>query len=68
MKISELIIYLEKVKAKEGDITVCASELDDYWGSVQCHLSEGYNLNVGLQAQPEGPKSGKSEKAVMFGQ
>jgi len=67
MKISDLILILEKIKLKEGDITVCTTESDEYWGSVQSHLSEGYNINVSPNAQPDGPKSGKMEKAVMFG-
>ena len=66
MKISELIAKLEEIKNKEGDLNVCVSEPHDYWGSVQSHLTE-YNMNVSEHAQPDGPKSGISEKAVVFG-
>lgn len=66
MKISELIIKLEEIKSKEGDLNVCVSESHEYWGSVQSHLTEN-NMNVSEHAQPDGPKSGISEKAVVFG-
>ena len=66
MKISELIIKLEEIKSKEGDLNVCVSESHEYWGSVQSHLTE-YNMNVSEHAQPDGPKSDISEKAVVFG-
>lgn len=56
--ISELIDYLQKVKEKEEH---------EYWGSVETLLSTGYNLNVSEHAQPDGPKSGKSVKALVFG-
>ena len=65
--ISDLIVYLEKVKEKEGDIFVCYSEPDEYWGSVENWLTTGYNLSINEHAQPEGPKSGKSVKALVFG-
>jgi len=65
MKISELIAKLEEIKNKDGDLNVCVSESHEYWGSVQSHLTE-YNMNVSEHAQPGGPKSGKSEKAVVF--
>jgi hypothetical protein len=65
--ISDLIDYLQEVKEKEGDISVCHSESHDYWGSVESWLVPGYNLNVSEHAQPDGPKSGKSVKALVFG-
>jgi len=66
MKISELILKLEEIKSKEGDLNVCTSEGDDYWGNVDSYLEE-YNIGVSEHAQPKGPKSGKSEKAVILG-
>ena len=66
MKISELIVKLEEIKSKEGDLNVCVSESHEYWGSVQSRLTE-YNMTVSEHAQPDGPKSGISEKAVVFG-
>ena len=65
MKISELIEKLEEIKNKEGDLNVCVSESHEHWGSVQSHITEN-NLNVLQHAQPDGPKSGKSERAVVF--
>jgi len=65
MKISELILKLQEVKDKEGDLNVCVSESHEYWGSVQRHIEE-YDINVSNHAQPDGPKSGKSEKAIVF--
>lgn len=65
MKISELELLLKKIREKEGDLNVCVSETDEYWGSVDSHLEE-HNVEVNEHAQPEGPKSGKSEKAVRF--
>jgi len=67
MKISELIAKLEEIKSKEGDLAVCVSEPHEYWGSVQSHITFDYNMCVTNHAQPDGPKSGKSEKAVVFG-
>ena len=66
-KISELINYLQKTMEKEGDIFVCHSEDHPYWGNVESWLTDGYNLSVKEQAQPDGPKSGKSVKALVFG-
>ena len=65
MKISELVTKLEEIKNKDGDLNVCVSESHEYWGSVQSHLTD-YNINVSEHAQPDGPKSWKSEKAVVF--
>jgi len=65
--ISELITVLEGIKAKEGDIAVCYSTKDEYWGSTEDYLSLGYNLRVTDHAQPDGPKCGYSVKAVQFG-
>lgn len=65
MKISELILKLQEVKDKEGDLNVCVSESHEYWGSVQRHIEE-HDINVSNHAQPDGPKSGKSEKAIVF--
>lgn len=65
--ISELIEYLQEVKEKEGDIFVCYSEDHEYWGSVESWISSGYNLQISEHAQPDGPKSGKSVKALVFG-
>ena len=64
MKISQLIVKLEEIKNKEGDLNVCISESHDYWGSIQSHLTD-YNMDIN-QAQPDGPKSGKSEKSLIF--
>jgi hypothetical protein len=65
-KISELITYLEELKSKEGDIAICHSEPHEYWGSVENWLSTDFNLRV-KHAQPDGPKSGISVIALVFG-
>jgi len=65
MKISEAIAIFEKIKEKEGDINVCISESHEYWGSCETYLKE-YSINVVEHAQPHGPKSGKSEKAIVL--
>ena len=65
MKISELISKLEEIKNKEGDLNVCVSESHEYWGNTESHSTE-HNVAVS-HAQPDGPKSGKSKKAVVFG-
>ena len=67
MKISELQLLLENFKKEHGDITVCHSEPHEYWGSFQSHLTEGYNINFSEHGQPDGPKSGKSEKCIIIG-
>lgn len=63
--ISDLIEKLEKMKEEHGDIPCVHSEDHDYWGSVATDITD-YNLEVG-NAQPDGPKSGESEKCVIFG-
>ena len=65
MKISELIKNLEELKNIEGDISVCASTPHDYWGQIDSHIY-GYDIIVRDNVQPDGPKSGKSERAVVF--
>ena len=65
--ISQLIEYLQKIKEKEGDIFVCYSEEHEYWGSAESWITPGYNLTINTHAQPDGPKSGKSVKAMVFG-
>jgi hypothetical protein len=67
MKISELIAVLEVIKKNDGDLTVCVSVPHEYWGTLESHLTVGYNVNIKNQAQADGPKSGKSEKSVVFG-
>ncbi len=64
MKISELIKKLQDMQDKEGDLNTCVSQPDEYWGSVDSHTTD-YNVTV-KRAQPDGPKSGKSELAVVF--
>lgn len=66
MKISELIIHLEKLKKIHGDINTCNRESDEHWGSIDSHTTED-NVVFLEHAQPEGPKSGKSEQAIVFG-
>lgn len=64
MKISELIVKLQSIKEVEGDLNICLSEPHEYWGSVEQHLEERH-IEI-LTAQPEGPKSGKTERAIVF--
>lgn len=64
MKISELILELEKIQKEHGDLPVVISEPNEYWGSVETHLTR-HEIAV-EHAKPGGPKSGKSEKAVVF--
>ena len=66
MIISELIYYLETVKKEHGDITVCTAKDHEYWGRVYNHIDTKYNIRIDSFAQPEGPKSGVSEKALVF--
>lgn len=65
--ISEMIEYLEDIMVEEGNINVCHSESHEYWGSVESWLIVGYNLSVSEHAQPDGPKSGRSVRALVFG-
>ena len=65
MLISKLITLLSEIKDKEGDLNVCLSENHDYWGSLQSYLRED-NISVYSYAQPQGPKSGEMEKALVF--
>jgi hypothetical protein len=64
-KISDIIALLEKLKAEHGDINVCTSTEWEYWGQVENYATES-NIEINEHAQPQGPKSGKSEKAVVF--
>jgi small nuclear ribonucleoprotein (snRNP)-like protein len=65
MEISKLIKVLEDIKRDNGDIQVVVSEGHEYWGSVESYVEE-YNIRVSENAMPQGPKSGKSEKAVII--
>lgn len=65
MEISKLIKILEDIKRDNGDIQVVVSDSDEYWGSVEAYVEEG-NIRVSENAVPQGPKSGKSEKAVII--
>lgn len=65
MKISELIETLQKIENEEGDLNVCTSQIHEYWGSTEDML-EQYSIDIG-NAQPDGPKSGKFERAVILG-
>lgn len=67
MLISELIKYLEEQKEIHGDIPVCHSESHEYWGSVQTHLTTGYNIAVYNNSQPDGPKK-PGQKCVQIGE
>lgn len=64
-KISDIIAHLEKLKAEHGDINVCISTDVEYWGEVYNFASES-NITIHEHAQPHGPKSGKTERAVVF--
>ena len=66
MNISDLIKELEKIKKKEGDIKVCVTSDHEYWGTLY-HLVNKHYIEVTDHAQPDGPKSGKSERAVVLG-
>ena len=64
MKTSELIQYLNELKDKHGDLNVCISIPHEYWGSTESYVTKE---NTRLQnAQPLGPKSGKSENAIVI--
>ena len=65
MRISELIERLDALKKEHGDINVCVGESHEYWGRVETYITE-HNITVEEHAQPQGVKSGKSEKAVLF--
>jgi len=65
MRITELIERLEQIKDEEGDLIVCTSEPHEYWGTLHQELDK-YNVCVNPNAQPKGPKSGETERAVVF--
>lgn len=65
MKISNLIEELKAIRKLHGDLDVCISEPAEYWGSVHSHL-EKENVKVSNYTQPEGPKSGKWGKGLIF--
>jgi hypothetical protein len=64
MKVSELIKKLTEIQESNGDIMVCTSVHDDYWGRFYTEFTES-DLRCG-DAQPKGPKSGESENAVII--
>ena len=57
MKISKLISLLQKIQDKEGDIPVCHSEYNEYWGSIETRIDEISDLAVRDEAHPDGPKN-----------
>lgn len=71
MKISELIKVLEKKQEEHGDLECCTAKVHEYWGTVYCKIEQvtsDYIVGIDIEehAQPEGPKSGKSEKCIVF--
>lgn len=64
-KISDIIAHLEKLKAEHGDINVCNATEEEYWGEIHNYATPD-NIRINQHAQPQGPKSGESEKAVVF--
>lgn len=65
MKLSLLIKKLQAIKKKEGDLNVCVSDSAEYWGHVHRYVRED-DVKVSEHVQPDGPKSGKSERAILF--
>lgn len=65
LKISGLIEALTSIMEAEGDLPVCKSEANDYWGSIEGYLTE-LDLNVSDHAKPDGPKRGKPIKALVI--
>ena len=71
MKISELIKELELIKSTEGDLECCTSEPHEYWGIIYNkieRITDTYisGMEIDNHAQPKGPKSGESEKCLVF--
>lgn len=64
-KISDIIKRLEELKKEHGDINCVVSENHDYWGSFETYI-DNHNLSFSDHTQPQGPKSGVSEKAIVF--
>lgn len=66
MHASELKERLEKIIEEHGDLPICTTEDHEYWGTLHNYLGED-GVRVSENAQPQGPKSGKSEKAILIG-
>lgn len=64
MIITELIKLLKLTLHQEGDIKVVACEAHEYWGTLYNNV-EDWNIKVG-EAQPDGPKSGKTKKCLIL--
>jgi len=65
MYISEVIAKLSDIQKQHGDL-ICVVRADhEYWGCVDSVFDES-SLYVKENCQPDGPKSGKSEKGVVF--
>ncbi len=64
--LDSLIKHLQEVRDKEGNIGVCYGYYDDYWGSVEGYLVVDSTVKV-EDAKPDGPKSGKRCRCVIFG-
>jgi hypothetical protein len=65
MDIDSVILKLQALRKEHGNLKVCVASGDDYWGTIYNEV-DNHLLRVDEHAQPEGPKSGKSEKAVVF--
>jgi hypothetical protein len=65
MKISELIEHLQKLKDEHGDLNVCKRKDHEYWGHLDSYV-EKYDIDVLSYAMPDGPKTGKTEKAIVI--
>lgn len=65
MKISQLIKELQALKKVHGDLPVCKSGADDYWGTVYAHMGK-HDLTISEKAKPDGPRRGEEIKALVI--
>lgn len=62
MKASEVIKQIQDIVDREGDLIVLVTEPHEYWGTLYYEPS----VLIRNNAQPDGPKSGKTVKAIVI--
>jgi len=65
MNLTAVIERLQGILETEGDLPVCVTEDDEYWGELYYHL-EDIGIRVEDDARVEGPKSHESIRAVII--
>jgi hypothetical protein len=66
MNISQVIKKLQIIEQQEGDLPVVITADHEHWGILYYNIADS-TIYIDEHAQPNGPKSGTSIRAVVIG-